>query len=67
MSIFRQFPLADTLEFPRQGDAREFVLMAIEGHPPERQRKIIHEAVAAGIINEQDRDIFIDAAGLGPI
>jgi hypothetical protein len=63
MSTIR-FPFERTLEFPRQQDRREFVFMAIEGHPPERQKKILLEARAIGLLSDQDTGVFMDAAGL---
>lgn len=67
MSNVQNFPSERALDFPRQRDTREYVWLATEGQPPERQRKLILEACAAGIINEQDRDVFLDAAGLGVV
>ena len=59
-----RFPIERTLAFPQQEDRREFVFMACEGHPPERKRKLVLEAVAAGILNRQDAEIFLDNLGL---
>jgi hypothetical protein len=53
------------LEFPHQGDRREFVWAAIEGQPPVRQKRLILEAHAAGLIDAVDTQVFLDAAGLG--
>ena len=59
------FPIVNTLEFPRQGDRREFVWIALEGQPPVRQKRLILEAHAAGLLDAADTAVFLDAAGLG--
>ena len=59
------FPIERTLEAEDQEDRREFVLMAIEGHPLERQKKILLEARRSNLISDQDCAMFIDACGLG--
>lgn len=58
------FPSDRSLEFPRQGDRREFVWLAVEGHPPGRAKRIILEARTAGIIEDADAECFLSAAGL---
>ena len=59
-----RFPIERTTEFPRQGDRREFVLLATEGHSPARQKRIILEARACGFLSDEDATAFIDACGL---
>ena len=60
------FPIERALEFNRQQDPREYVLMTLEGHPSERQKKLILEARRANLITDADCTIFLDACGLGP-
>ncbi len=65
MSSVSAFPIERTLEFNDQQDPRELVLMTLEGHPPERKKKIILEARRADLITDADCAMFIDAYGLG--
>lgn len=64
MNAITQLPIEQTLEFPCQEDGREYVFMAIEGQSPARQTKLIFEARACGLLNDQDIPIFLDACGL---
>ena len=58
------FPFERRLEFPRQGDRREFIWLALEGQPPVRRKRLILEARAAGLLTDGDTQVFLDAAGL---
>ena len=51
-------------EFSSQKDKREYVHMACEGQPPERRKKLILEARAVGLLDEQDVSIFLNAHGV---
>ena len=59
------FPIERTLEANHQEDRREYVLMTIEGHPPERKKKLLLEARRFNLISDQDLTAFLDACGLG--
>ena len=59
-----EFPQSATLEGNAQGDRREFWLMVANQGPPERQRKILNEAVAFGFLKKMDAEIFLDALNL---
>ncbi len=64
MTAVSDFPFDQTLEFPRQGDSREFIWIAIEGQPAVRKKRLVLEARSAGLINDADAGIFLDVAGL---
>ncbi len=64
MNSVTQFPVEQTLELPRQHNPREFQHMALEGLSPARQKEMIMDAHAAGLVSDQDTGVLIDAYGL---
>ena len=59
------FPVELTLEAGHQQDRREFWLMAVDGLPPVRAKRVLMEAHAFGFLSDQDCAVFLDACGLG--
>ncbi len=49
-----QFPAARSVEFTPRESRLRFIFKAVEGHPPEQQKKLVLEAREIGLLTNSD-------------
>ena len=59
-----QFPAARSVEFTPRESRLRFMFKAVEGHPPEQQKKLVLEAREIGLITNSDTTHMLNALNL---